>query len=53
MYVGYAPAINVSSYGDNEKEALEAVKEAIGIYFDYTRSKGTLEKDLKSFLEKG
>jgi len=46
IFVGYAPAIDVSSYGDSEQQALEAVKEAIDIYFDYTRKKGTLERDL-------
>lgn|GEM_PF-2096184 len=44
IYVGYAPDIDVSSYGDSEQLALEAVKEAIDIYFDYTRKKGILEE---------
>ena len=47
MFVGFAPSIDVSSYGDNEEQALHAVKEAISIYFDYTRNKGTLEEDLR------
>ncbi len=46
MFVGYAPAIDVSSYGETEQQALKTVKEAIDIYFDYTRKKGTLESDL-------
>jgi len=46
-FVGYAPSIDVSSYGDTQDEALNATREAIEIYFNYTRNKGTLEQDLK------
>ena len=44
--VAYCPAFQLSSFGDNEKDAHEAFDEALEIFFEETSSKGTLEKVL-------
>ncbi|HXR85219.1 MAG TPA: hypothetical protein VN722_12975 [Hanamia sp.] len=45
-WVAYCPALEVSSYGDDKKEAKEAFEEAMQIFLSETERKGTLEKYL-------
>jgi predicted RNase H-like HicB family nuclease len=46
IWVAYCPALEVSSYGDDKKEAKEAFEEAMQIFLAETQRKGTLEKYL-------
>ncbi|MBI1780911.1 MAG: hypothetical protein HYR66_06020 [Sphingobacteriales bacterium] len=46
IWVAYCPALEVSSYGDDEHDAKNAFEEAIGIFLSETERKGTLEKYL-------
>ena len=46
MYVAYCPALQLSSYGENEKDAKYAFDEALSIFLEETTEKGTLEKEL-------
>ncbi len=46
FHIAFAPAIDLSSYGNSLDNALEEFKVAISVYFDYTLKKSTLEKDL-------
>ncbi len=43
----YCPALDLTGYGVNEKEAYESFKMTLGEYLSYTVNKGTLTKDLK------
>ena len=45
-YVAYCPSLELSSYGDSEKDAKEGFEEAMKIFLDDTSAKGTLEKVL-------
>ena len=44
--VAYCPALELSSYGDNEDEAKSAFEASLKIFLDETSRKGTLEKVL-------
>lgn len=46
IFVAYCPALELSSYGDNEMEAKEAFDEALEIFIEETSKKGTLEREL-------
>jgi len=46
IWVAYCPALEVSSYGDDKKEAKEGFEEAMQIFLSETQRKGTLEKYL-------
>ena len=43
----YCPALDLSGYGYDEKEALESYEYVTEEYFNHTIEKKTLEKDLK------
>ena len=45
-YVAYCPALELSSYGDSEKDAKEGFEEALNIFLKDTYEKGTFEKVL-------
>lgn len=45
-WVAYCPALELSSYGDNEQEAKKAFDEAMDIFLSETNRKGTLERCL-------
>lgn len=44
--VAVCPALDLTTYGDDEKDARQAFEEALDIFLDDTHSKGTLEKVL-------
>ena len=46
QFVAYCPALELSSYGDNPKEAKQAFEEALEIFIEETSEKGTLENAL-------
>jgi len=46
IWVAYCPALELSSYGDNQDEAREAFDEAMKIFLSETDRKGTLERYL-------
>ena len=46
IWVAYCPALEVSSYGDDKNEAIEAFEEAMQIFLSETDRKGTLERYL-------
>ena len=46
--VAYCPALELSSYGDNEVEAKAAFEEVLQIYLDETESRRSLERNLLS-----
>jgi predicted RNase H-like HicB family nuclease len=46
LYVAYSPALELSSYGDSEKEAMEAFDDALAIFIEETTKNSTLEKVL-------
>jgi predicted RNase H-like HicB family nuclease len=46
IWVAYCPALNLSSYGDDQEDAIEAFKEAMTIFIKEVTRKGTLEKVL-------
>jgi hypothetical protein len=46
VQVAYCPALEVSSYGDDENDAKESFEEAMQIFLSETDRKGTLEKYL-------
>lgn len=46
IWVAYCPALELSSYGDNENEAKQAFEEAMSIFLSETDRKGTLERYL-------
>ena len=45
-FVAYCPALELSSYGDSEREAREAFEESLEIFVEETTKSGTLEKVL-------
>lgn len=45
-YVALCPSLNVSSYGETQKEAKLAFDEALKIFISETDKKGNLEKEL-------
>lgn len=45
-WIAYCPSLDLSSYGDSEKEAKEAFDEALEIFIEETTQRGTLEKFL-------
>jgi hypothetical protein len=46
VIIVYSPHLDLSAYGDTEKEAFKAFTEAMALFFDYTTNKGTLVKEL-------
>lgn len=46
--VAYCPALELSSYGDNNKTAQSEFKNALAIFIEETMKRGTLEKELLS-----
>lgn len=46
MWVAYCPALELSSYGDSQKDAKNAFDEAMTIFLKETDRKGTLERYL-------
>lgn len=50
IWVAYCPALELSSYGDDEVDAKKAFNGAMKIFISETQRKGTLEKYL---LKKG
>jgi hypothetical protein len=46
MWVAYCPALELSSYGDDQREAKKAFDEAMNIFLSETDRKGTLERYL-------
>jgi len=48
-YIAYCPALELSSYGNTEKEAEEYFLDALKIFVEDTTKKGTLEKCLLKF----
>ncbi len=48
-WVSYIPSIDIASSGDTVKESIEAVKEAVIIFFEYTMKKNTLLIELEKF----
>jgi len=47
-FVAYCPALELSSYGENNKDARSAFEDALTIFLEETMSRGTLEKELLS-----
>jgi predicted RNase H-like HicB family nuclease len=45
-YVALCPSLNVSSYGETQKEAKSAFDEALKIFISETDKNGNLEKEL-------
>lgn len=45
-FVAYCPALELSSYGENEEIAKKRFIEEVAIFFDETEKKGTIEKCL-------
>jgi hypothetical protein len=43
----YSPALDLSGYGKNEKEAKQFFEETLSEFIQYTTNKGTLVKELK------
>lgn len=46
IWIAYCPALEVSSYGDDQSDAKQAFEEAMKIFLAETERKGTLEKYL-------
>lgn len=46
--VSYCPALELSSYGDDEEEARKAFEEVLHIYMEETDKKRSLERNLLS-----
>lgn len=46
IWVAYCPALELSSYGDNEKDAKQAFEQTMNIFLSETHRKGTLERYL-------
>ncbi|MFO8054062.1 MAG: hypothetical protein R6U19_02745 [Bacteroidales bacterium] len=47
QYIAYAPALDISGYGDTTDDAKKAFTEELEIFLDYTTKKHTLEQELK------
>ena len=54
-YVSLCPELNVSSFGDTEKEAESALREAVELFIEQCEEMGTLEQVLEEagFLRAG
>ncbi len=48
VYYLYAPALNLTGYGNTEKEAEESFKVVLDEYINYTTNKKTLYEDLEN-----
>ena len=48
-YVALCPSLNVSSYGQTQKEAKQAFDEALKIFISETDKNGNLEKELLKY----
>ena len=46
--IAYLPALDLSGYGDSEKEALASLDIVLSEYFVYTTRKGSFTSDLKA-----
>lgn len=46
VWVAYCPALELSSYGDDQDDAKKAFDEAMNIFLEETDRKGTLERYL-------
>jgi hypothetical protein len=46
QWIAYCPALELSSYGDNQKDAKKSFDEAMSIFLKETDRKGTLERYL-------
>ncbi|MBK7009468.1 MAG: hypothetical protein IPN73_15350 [Saprospiraceae bacterium] len=46
IWVSYCPALNLSSYGDDEEDAKQAFGEVLSIFIEETTKKRTLDKEL-------
>ncbi len=46
IWISYCPALELSSYGDNQEDAKKAFEEAMKIFLQETDRKGTLERCL-------
>ncbi|RLD35556.1 MAG: hypothetical protein DRI73_02390 [Bacteroidetes bacterium] len=46
--VAYCPALELSSFGDDEEEAKEAFEEVLNIYMEETDNRRSLERNLLS-----
>lgn len=46
QYVGVAPELNVSSFGDTKEEAKQSLKEAVELFLEECQRMGTLEEVL-------
>lgn len=47
-YIAYAPALDLSSSGKTAGQAKKRFVEAVGIFFEETAKKGTLDEALRS-----
>jgi len=47
VHMAYSPALELSAYGDTEKEAQQSFLETIKIYISHCDDNGTLKADLK------
>ena len=45
--IAYIPVLDLSGYGNNEREAVDSLKIVLDDYFSYTTRKKTLVEDLK------
>ena len=45
-WIVYAPSLDLSDYGDSEKDVLKAFKETLNIFLKDTVERGTLEREL-------
>lgn len=46
-WVAYAPAVDVSSYGDSVEEAAEGLKDSVYLILEDLKETGRLEEDLR------
>ena len=47
VYFVYCPALDLTGYGDNEKEAKNSFSQTLKMYIDYTTDKKTFIQDLE------
>ncbi len=45
--IAYCPPLDLSGYGEDEREARKSWETALDTYFNYTLAKGSLARDLK------
>jgi predicted RNase H-like HicB family nuclease len=48
VHVAYIPVLDLSGYGNSEKEAIGSLQIVLDNYLDYTIKKNTLIQDLKN-----